>query len=257
MTTAVTGGIIGLIMHHCLFIHGEWHIQAPDILLYHILCFYCLSWIFETAWWIIFGYLVALFSSICVYRLFFHRLNHFPGPVCARITKIWHMWKARTCQNHLVLEGLHQTYGDFVRTGTLNPVMYILSTLIYMMTCPGPSEITVFHPDVFAVIDGPRSECIKSEWYDLLHPNMSLVTARDKKTHTSRRRQWKYGLSAKGGHHKTRYQNLADRTSPGRIPGASPAFCRPTRLLHRSGCSRRPGVRSNGFVILVWVRPYG
>lgn len=63
---------------------------------------------------------------------------------------------------------------------------------------PGPSEITVFHPDVFTAIDGPGTECIKSEWYDLLHPNLSLVTARHKPAHTARRRQWKYGLNSKG-----------------------------------------------------------
>ncbi|XDG10330.1 hypothetical protein ABKA04_009945 [Annulohypoxylon sp. FPYF3050] len=54
----------------------------------------------------------------------------------------------------------------------------------------GPAEITVFHPDVFSVTDGPRSECIKSEWYDLLYPFLSLVSARDKSIHAGRRREW-------------------------------------------------------------------
>ncbi|RJE19066.1 Cytochrome p450 [Aspergillus sclerotialis] len=82
-----------------------------------------------------------------------------------------------------------------------------------MLTFPGPSEITVFHPDVFAVIDGPRTECIKSDWYDLLHPNMSLVTVRDKRIHTARRRQWKYGLNAKDRYQERvlRYVDQLDR----------------------------------------------
>ena len=82
--------------------------------------------------------------------------------------------------------------------------MYVMLVLINLITLPGPSEITVFHPDVFKVIDGPRTECIKSEWYDLLHPNLSLVTVRDRQAHAARRRQWKYGFSVKGEHDKAR-----------------------------------------------------
>lgn len=121
--SVAVGAIIGLLMHVGLFIHGEWHIQAPNIILYHILCFSCLNWILDTVWEILVGYLFALFSSICIYRVFFHRLNGFPGPLCARITKIWHIWKAKSCQNHLVLERLLQTYGEFVRTGKLEPII--------------------------------------------------------------------------------------------------------------------------------------
>ncbi|KAB8269091.1 benzoate 4-monooxygenase cytochrome P450 [Aspergillus minisclerotigenes] len=86
-----------------------------------------------------------------------------------------HLWQARYAKNHLVLEDLHVRYGDFVRTG--------------------PSEITVYHPDVFMAIDGPQSNCIKAEWYDLLYPKLALVNARDKNTHAARRRQWNRGFS--------------------------------------------------------------
>jgi tryprostatin B 6-hydroxylase len=72
---------------------------------------------FNHAYWIIFGYLTALFSSITIYRVYFHRLSRFPGPKWARITKIWHAWQSRHCQNFLVLSELHRKYGDFVRTG--------------------------------------------------------------------------------------------------------------------------------------------
>jgi hypothetical protein len=65
------------------------------------------------------------------------------------------------------------------------------------MNVAGPSELTIFHPDVFMAIDGPRSECIKGEWYDLLHPNLSLVTSRVKHLHAARRRQWNKGFNAK------------------------------------------------------------
>jgi tryprostatin B 6-hydroxylase len=47
-------------------------------------------------------------------------------------------------------------------------------------------------------IDGPRSECLKAEWYDILHPNMALVTARVKPVHAARRREWNRGFTTKG-----------------------------------------------------------
>lgn len=64
----------------------------------------------------------------------------------------------------------------------------------------------MFHPDVFMAIDGPRTECRKAEWYDLLYPKMSLETTRDKQLHTSRRRQWKSGFTNQGQYHSVAEQ---------------------------------------------------
>lgn len=47
-------------------------------------------------------------------------------------------------------------------------------------------------------IDGPQGGCVKSEWYDLLHPKQSLVTARNKEAHGMRRRQWNRGFTSQG-----------------------------------------------------------
>ena len=47
-------------------------------------------------------------------------------------------------------------------------------------------------------IDGPSGSCVKSEWYDVLHPKMSLVTAREKEVHGARRRQWNRGFTSQG-----------------------------------------------------------
>ncbi|KAL2813351.1 benzoate 4-monooxygenase cytochrome P450 [Aspergillus cavernicola] len=174
---AYIGAVVGLGAHHGLFIHGEWHIQAPFILVAHLIGFLYLALMIATGWQIISGYLLALFSSIAIYRLFFHRLKHFPGPFLASTTKIWHVWKARNSTNHFFLKRLQREYGDFVRTG--------------------PSEITVFHPDVFLAIYGPLSKCGKAEWYDLLHPNTGLVTTREKELHREQRRRWNRGFTSK------------------------------------------------------------
>ena len=119
----------GIAAHRGLFIYGEWHMQAAMILLVHT-AVYNLIWIllvalcnatfFEAlieASLISCCYLLSLFTNILVYRLFFHRLCGFPGPVLARSTKLWHAWKGRHSKNHLLLDDLHHKYGDFVRTG--------------------------------------------------------------------------------------------------------------------------------------------
>ena len=63
--------------------------------------------------------LASLAVNILVYRAFFHRLRHFPGPFGARLSKFWAVWqtiksKARWYQ---VTQKLHEQYGDYVRTG--------------------------------------------------------------------------------------------------------------------------------------------
>lgn len=114
----LVGAALGLCLHHGLFIHGEWHVRAPQVVAYHFAFSAALILVTPKVYWLIAGYLLAMFSSIVIYRVFFHQLKNFPGPGWARITKIWHAWKARHRQNYLLLEKLHHQYGDFVRTGT-------------------------------------------------------------------------------------------------------------------------------------------
>lgn len=186
------GTLSGLSIHRGCFIHGEWHVQAPNIVRCYgsVLLFLVVGKVYYHAlpplvWFdgLLLGFLahlVSLLSSIMIYRVFFHRLTRegFPGPLAARITKLWHVWQARDSRNHLVLDRLHAKYGDFVRTG--------------------PSEITVFLPDAFKIIDGRNSVCTKAEWYDLLHPQQALVAARDKTAHHERRKDWLHAFTSQG-----------------------------------------------------------
>ena len=120
--------IIGLLAHQLVFIRGEWHLLAPTVFSIHII----LSLLLIGAEIQLSGnakggsihalvliacYLVSLFISISIYRIYFHRLRHFPGPRLAALSKLWHVWQCRDSRNHLVLERLHQKYGSFVRTG--------------------------------------------------------------------------------------------------------------------------------------------
>ena len=123
------------------------------------------------------AYAGALFTSIVIYRVFFHRLRNFPGPWMARCTKFWHVYKCVNCKNHLLLDDLYRQYGQFVRTG--------------------PEEITVFHPEVLSAVDGPGNSCTKAVWYDLLLPEIAINTTRSKSDHDKRRRIWDSGFSTR------------------------------------------------------------
>ena len=67
---------------------------------------------------------IGIFASIGIYRLFFHRIRHFPGPIGMKLSRFYaaHL-NAKNYQFYKELENMHDTYGDFVRTG-----LYSLST---------------------------------------------------------------------------------------------------------------------------------
>ncbi|OKO95665.1 Tryprostatin B 6-hydroxylase [Penicillium subrubescens] len=118
-----------------------------------------------------------MFTSITIYRLFFHRIGHFPGPRAAAVSKLWSVYKCRDSRNHLFLDGLHKKYGNFVRTG--------------------PSEITIFHPKAWEAMDGAGNANIRSDWYDIVHPRVSPIFSRKEEDHTERRKVWNRALSTK------------------------------------------------------------
>ena len=118
----------GVGSHLSYFIHGEHHMEAPFLVL--LLPLYFLA-VFvsqtssddvyqglKTSTLVCGTYAAALYTSIVVYRLFFHQLRKFPGPAFAKVTKFWHFFKVLDSKNYLLLEKLHQQYGDIVRTGT-------------------------------------------------------------------------------------------------------------------------------------------
>ncbi len=66
----------------------------------------------------------GLAGSILVYRLFFHRLRSFPGPLGAKISRFYTVkLAAKSCQYNLEVAKMHEKYGDFVRTG-LDPSIF-------------------------------------------------------------------------------------------------------------------------------------
>lgn len=123
--------VAGLVAHQRFFIHGEWHLRTVEIIRAHLglgVCAFSILFYFveeasslsraasataaATA-----VYMTAMFASIAIYRLFFHRTRHFPGPRLAAVSKFWHIFHIRDSRNFLFMERLHRKYGMFVRTG--------------------------------------------------------------------------------------------------------------------------------------------
>lgn len=122
----------GILSHTLVFIRNEHHIQAPQLFRFFCLLLPLFFFIGEARIWalndsahaartsalILLSYSATLFTSIVIYRIFFHKLRQFPGPIGARVSKFWHVGKLLGQPNFKLLDDLHQQYGDFVRTGT-------------------------------------------------------------------------------------------------------------------------------------------
>ena len=146
MSKPILASSLGLLAHQLLFIRGEWHLTAPTVLSVHVVLALLLigteirfdgnvksSNVYGLD--SIICYLISLFTSIAVYRIYFHRLRHFPGPRFAAVSKLWHVWQCRDSRNHLLLERLSKEYGNFVRTGTLRLTQSFLTPKRAWLNC--------------------------------------------------------------------------------------------------------------------------
>ena len=62
------------------------------------------------------SFVSGLLSSMTVYRLLFHPLRSFPGPIAARITSLWTIKQnVPDLDLYVKMRSLHDRYGDFVR----------------------------------------------------------------------------------------------------------------------------------------------
>lgn len=122
--------ILGVTAHLGYFIHGEHHREAPFIAILLPSAFVVLSLIkflyFGSGFIMsvlltssIMGVFAAsLFTSMTIYRVFFHPLRRFPGPGAAKISKFWHSYNVLPrLDGFRWLDKMYQEYGDFVRTG--------------------------------------------------------------------------------------------------------------------------------------------
>jgi len=99
-------------------------------------------------------YLGGVYISLIAYRLFFHPLAKFPGPVDLKISAMSLVWRVRHYDANTRVQDLHSKYRLFFRIG--------------------PSAVSVLHPTVVGLIHGADSGFSKGDFYDLLSPYKSL-----------------------------------------------------------------------------------
>lgn len=123
--------------------------------------------------------IAGLFSSMVLYRAFFHRLHRFPGPFLARLSTFYMTYLSfKRGQIYSDVQDLHRKYGDYVRVG--------------------PSEISIADPAAFNAIHSATSQCERGPWYNILNPTISLQMVRDRKEHARRRKAWDRAFNPKG-----------------------------------------------------------
>ncbi|OQU95023.1 hypothetical protein CLAIMM_01292 [Cladophialophora immunda] len=127
------------------------------------------------------AFLVGVYGSIAIYRLFFHRLRKFPGPWGAKLSRFWALRRSmKKIQFNYEVEALHKQYGDFVRVG--------------------PREISINRASAIELVYGPPTKLPKSTWYSQVSDDInkcSINSTRDMQIQRQRRRAWDRGFSIK------------------------------------------------------------
>ncbi|KAH8805339.1 cytochrome P450 [Xylogone sp. PMI_703] len=120
------------------------------------------------------SFLLSLFTSIFIYRVFLHRTRSFPGPFWAGVSKMYISYHSYPrFDSFRRLEKLHKQYGNFVHIG--------------------PNEIAIFDPAAVPVI----SKFKKGPFYASSDRVVTIQRIRDPKLHAQRRRVWDKGFNAK------------------------------------------------------------
>ncbi|RYC59712.1 hypothetical protein CHU98_g6501 [Xylaria longipes] len=174
--------VAGVTSHLAYFKFGEHHMYGPRYVLAAILAF-SLSVIAQSRLFqfpnqvaalktlaLAASYLSGLFFSLIIFRVLFHPLRRFPGPLGFKVSSAWFATRLTGRDAFRQLLKLHEKHGDFVRIGS--------------------NDLSITHPKAVQAIYGPGSKCFKTEWYDLTSPMVSLHTTRDDALHSKRRRLW-------------------------------------------------------------------
>ncbi|CAK7210460.1 hypothetical protein SBRCBS47491_000791 [Sporothrix bragantina] len=114
--------------------------------------------------------------GLVVYRIFFHPLAKYPGPLLAKVTDaymLYHAWKG---DRHLEFWRLHETYGPTVRFG--------------------PNSVSFNSNTALREIYGFKANVGKADFYDaFVHPAHNTHNTRDKGEHARKRRVLSHAFS--------------------------------------------------------------
>nr|BAL05078.1 cytochrome P450 [Phanerodontia chrysosporium] len=143
-------------------------------------------------------YLTTLVSSIVVYRLSpWHPLARYPGPLLAKVTKLYHALMVSKGKQHVYIKALHDQYGDIVRIG--------------------PNEVSIRDAACIQPLMGAQGLAKGPSWSgrSMFPPISPLIGIRDPAEHARRRRPWNRAFNTNGIKEfmptiQTRVQQLAE-----------------------------------------------
>ncbi|KAJ3948522.1 uncharacterized protein N0V96_002777 [Colletotrichum fioriniae] len=180
---------VGLLSHWGYFIRGHRSMEVFNILVVHGVALMLLFLKSVTSLGFIKGvtahlaisssYFAGLFTSIGIYRLLFHPLRRFPGPVPAKLMKPYIMWLNRDWKLHEKYLEMHEKHGDFVRVGTDSTSRTSAidkGSQAPANKNPGPNDISIVDLDAINKIHGPQTKCTKRNtgFYDALRTKGEL-----------------------------------------------------------------------------------
>ncbi|KAF2802071.1 cytochrome P450 [Mytilinidion resinicola] len=124
-------------------------------------------------------YTATLFLSVAIYRRFFHRARHFPGPLFASLTKFWAFFTLYSGNYHRTTRALHQKYGDFVRVG--------------------PREIDICNVHAIQALYSTSTKCTKGPFYEgsVMGSHERFLQNETPSEHLWKRRIWEAGFNTK------------------------------------------------------------
>lgn len=182
VTTLIAASAAGVISHLAYFRIGEHHMHGSQYILTATaslaISIVLQSYLFQLSnqaavlktFTLAGSYLAGLYSSLIIFRVFFHPLMSFPGLFGCKISSFWFTTYLARRDAFRQLYTLHQKQGNFIRIGS--------------------NDLSISHPKATQAIYGLGSKCFKSDSYDLTRPLVSLQSTRDDDLHSERRRVW-------------------------------------------------------------------
>ncbi|KAH8722844.1 cytochrome P450 [Phaeosphaeriaceae sp. PMI808] len=113
---------------------------------------------------------VLLLATITAYNYIQDPLADIPGPLLARVSRLWIVQHSLAGDMHTAMIALHKKHGKLVRTG--------------------PREVSISDPTAVKAIYGAGTKFRKSDWYSVWqgHRKFDLFGGRDEKVHGQHRR---------------------------------------------------------------------
>lgn len=130
-------------------------------------------------------WVLIIFISMGIYRVFFHRLRKFPGPVWMSLSKWLMVYPDLQGQRPYMFQKLHAKYGDVIRIG--------------------PRELSVNDPAALSTIYGGNAlaqKCTRGPWYSFTVESTkgrarNLQSTPTMSDHAARRKVWDAAFSMK------------------------------------------------------------